>query len=829
MFQAQRPLLLLQPAAQPLQELHPLQLQHPPFSIDPGPSSLGVHRPPLRTWTRRSSRSPGESSGLSVEWDGRKREKWEKEVQLIRYQPPSETYYDFLPIKPGFFFLEALISAPHASVTSLHLNLPKTLYYSNSLYMLWTGRNYADDQGCVRIDRDAHVVKFLKMVETQKPTEFTHIFDQIAVVLRAKSNPEGDMKKFVLDWPTFRQKILAHDIKQMTMLQEFIHSPSGKPSVLRLTYYVSNKAPRGNFAFLLSSTVHTNPHAGLLHKTVTDSALPNGVEIFRQTGKSLRPYELQARNLIDFLQRGYRVRVEEIVLDFLKSPDGRVWLCGCKGFRLDPSTLTPLLSSLQLSQPESPPKERPKDSFVTCKLCRLQYANRDLPHLVSLKMLYIFQAHVLRRRQLPFPAGHLRAVSSELMSQSVRICACCFLVITAEHNLYETELRLARVVSVPMLEEDIFMARSQSPDLQFFPKELRQYRVLFHFISLETESQLGSGTALFLHFQLINAKATYSLSKVEQRPNSRLYPIQALRLVYLFAQPEKPLKAFLSRANVAVSVSDNPVFGLGQTYASSSSPLLQCFPQAWTPHTALFTHLTFSLFSPSRKLHFPLDLGLGLSCDQVLSTERIQTQLIRTFDGFMPEDCYFNTEPLPGEWMEAFGEREEKDSFGPVEDLEDAYSPQIQFADVQRMQNPTSPFPTPLPSRRSSKSLRSHSVSLLKPSILPLSTFPSALPSSNTSRFEGKTDLKVVEVAELVDCFLAGRQSTGGVLVPELDLRGKTEEEETKRKTERPKTARNSLRLHSGRSSTRSFSPNTLHTLLSNHLPGILPYSALPQ
>jgi hypothetical protein len=779
----------------------------------------------LRTWTRRSSRSPGESSGLSLEWDEKKKEKWEKEVQVIRYQPPTDTYYDFLPIKPGFFFLESLLSAPYASVTSLSLNLPKTLYYSNSLHMLWT-----DDQGKVAADRDPHVVKFLKMVETQKPASFSHVFDQIAVVLRTKSSPECDMKKFVLDWSTFRQKILAHDIKPCTMLQEFIRSPSGKPSVLRLTYYVSTKAPRGNFAFLLSSTVHTNTHAGLLHRTATDSSITNGVEIFRQTGKSLRPYELQASNLVDFLQRGYRVRVEEIVLDFLKSPDGRVWLCGCKGFRLDPSTVPPVSPpQLGLEGKQEDPHQ-PKDTFVTCKLCRLQYANRDLPHLVSLKMLYTFQAHVLRRRLLPFEASHLRAVSADLMSQSVRICACCFLVITAEHDLYSTELRLAQVLGIPMQTEDIFLARTKSSDLQFFPKELRQYRVLFQFISLQSDNQLGSGETLYMHFQLINANASHCLERMEERNGSQLYPIQTLRLVYFFTPADKSPKAFLSNAHVRITISDSPTPGLGKAFASSSSPLLQCFPASLTPHTALFTHITFSLFSPSRKLHYPMNLGIGLSCDKVLSIERIHTDMSRTFDGFMPEDCYFNTEPLPGEWMEAFGKREVEDSFGPVHDLEDAYSPQIQFSEVQRMQNPTSPFPTPLPSRRSSKSIRSHSVSQFKTCQLPLSTLPSAFPSSNTSRLEGRTDTKVVEVAELVDCFLTGRQAVDAVLVPELDLRGKREAEgeETKRRTDRPKTTRTSSRLHSGRSSTRSFSPLNLHTLLSSHLPNILPWSALP-
>ena len=672
----------------------------------------------------------------------------------------------------------------------------------------------------MKVDRDAHVVKFLKMIEAQKPKSIQHAFDQVAVVLRTKSSPEGDMKKFVLDWSTFRQKILAHDVKPGTMLQEMIHAPSGKPSVVRLTYYVSTKAARGNFAYLLSSTVHTDSHAGLLHKTVTDSSLNHGIEIFRQTGQSLRPYEHQARLLVDFLQRGYRIRIDEIVLDFLRSKDGRVWLCGCKGFRLDPATLSLDTDVYRITD------EQPRSSFVTCKLCRLQYGNGELPHLVSLKMLYVFQMHVRRRRELPFEASHLRTVSPDLMSQSVRICAWCFLVITAEHNLHQTEIHLARVMSIPLHPEDIFLTPGYDEERQFLPKELTQYRVLIQFMHVESKREvLGGG---YLHFQLGTAKASYALEKPQEKERSVVYPVQALRLLYVFAQTEKQIKGFLKQVKAQIVVTDSSKPGLGKTIASTTSPILHSFSTS-TSASSLFSHLTLSLFNPTRKIRYPLELGLGFSCDHPLSTDRILTSLSRVCDAFMPVDPYFNTDPLPESWMEAFGHITGNDSFGPEERLEDAYSPLIQPGDTVKMQDFASPFPSPLPSRRPSKTVRSQSVSQLKSALFPLfTTFQSPIQSSDVSRTEWKTDPKVLEVAEMVDEFLSNKQEKA-VVVPELDIAGKVGKrgETGKRRGDKVSTARISSRLHSGRSSTRSISPHNLPTVLTTRLSAILPLSTL--
>ena len=74
-----------------------------------------------------------------MQW--KKQERWEKEIQPLVYVPLSDTYYDSLPIKPGFFFLQAILKAPHTSLSSLRLNLPTTLYFSDHLYLLYTGKN----------------------------------------------------------------------------------------------------------------------------------------------------------------------------------------------------------------------------------------------------------------------------------------------------------------------------------------------------------------------------------------------------------------------------------------------------------------------------------------------------------------------------------------------------------------------------------------------------------------------------------------------------------------------------------------------------------------
>ena len=229
--------------------------------------------------------------------------KWRKTIEPLIYKAQSDSYYDSLPIKPGFFFLESLLRAPAAALSSLQLNIPTTLYYSDHLYFICTGTLHLDAKGRVSVDGDGHFVTLLKQLEANQPVKIENVFDSVAAVLRFKGEQEADMKKHVFDWPLFRQKMLAHDLKRCSMVQEFIRSPGLKPSAIRLTYHSYSKQPTANYAYLITSTVHQHPTSDLLHRVVLDISTPNAIEIFKQTGKSLQPYEQAAKALVEFLQK----------------------------------------------------------------------------------------------------------------------------------------------------------------------------------------------------------------------------------------------------------------------------------------------------------------------------------------------------------------------------------------------------------------------------------------------------------------------------------------------------------------------------------------------
>lgn len=46
----------------------------------------------------------------------------------------------------------------------------------------------------------------------------------------------------------------------------------------------------------------------------------------------------EAKKIVDFMQRNYPLRIDEIVFDWIKGNDGNVYLLGCKGFKINERT-----------------------------------------------------------------------------------------------------------------------------------------------------------------------------------------------------------------------------------------------------------------------------------------------------------------------------------------------------------------------------------------------------------------------------------------------------------------------------------------------------------
>lgn len=61
-------------------------------------------------------------------------------------------------------------------------------------------------------------------------------------------------------------------------------------------------------------------------------------------------------------------------------------------------------------------------SFVHCKLCRLDYPNKELSHLISVRMILIYNRHVVSRTSLSWDFALINVQTNDMLSQSVRVC-----------------------------------------------------------------------------------------------------------------------------------------------------------------------------------------------------------------------------------------------------------------------------------------------------------------------------------------------------------------------------------------------------------------------
>lgn len=104
----------------------------------------------------------------------------------------------------------------------------------------------------------------------------------------------------------------------------------------------------------------------------------------------------------------------------------------------------------------------------------MYYPNYELTHLVSVRMLIVYNVHVSQRLELTWDTSHLKVATSDMLSQSVRICQFCYLLVTSEAELMKTEEKLAKVLCVPKKDFELEEDKRLIVQLQFLPKQLIQ-------------------------------------------------------------------------------------------------------------------------------------------------------------------------------------------------------------------------------------------------------------------------------------------------------------------------------------------------------------------
>lgn len=618
----------------------------------------------------------------------------------------ANIYYENLPVKPGLYFYDSLLKTPKSNYRELEINIPEMLYYTDKLYYIHT------ENGYLASTTEINGYRFVKNIENYKlvyEEDYSPLINKIAVVFRRREGLEGNLEKSLLDWNTFKTKMSANEYIQCSILQRYVRSPGGRPSVTRLHYQGYQKGNKANYAFFITSKLSSN-EVTTIQQCVVDNSKPETTDVFTKSGVALKPFEREAEKIVKHLNRGYNMRIEEIVLDFLSDENGVIWLIGCKEVKVDQNTTNLWLSPVKEWWPDLKPSDyikSPKDkdkvkerqeekkknlmSFVHCKLCRLYYQNNELAHLVSVRMLMLYKVHVNRRMDLTWDTSHLKITSNTMLSQSVRVCQYCYMLVTSEFELMRVEKQIGEILSVPQFELGYEDDPRLVVQLQFLPKQLMQWRVLILATKIFDYQPLPK--SFYLHYNFSGHITTFEVKSVPIVDEYEPYlQINMARMHYLFSSPEKSIKNFLALFIFEMRITETEKFD-EKVIAATKGKILSDLPYNLPIGQALYQKKQMLFFNTENETMCNMSIHVGLSCDKMFPSKKIKVLMNKQKETYIPESHYMTTDPLPLEWMELFGvENLDETTFGPQIDEEKFYCPQMTRLEMLRMEDITSPY-----------------------------------------------------------------------------------------------------------------------------------------
>mmetsp|Transcript_9325 Transcript_9325/g.17853 ORF Transcript_9325/g.17853 Transcript_9325/m.17853 type:complete len:866 (+) Transcript_9325:1364-3961(+) len=611
-----------------------------------------------------------------------------KIMEKLTVKEPSPGYYEDKPIKPGFDFFNCLMRCPRKEFTKLSLNIPNSLYFKDKIFHLWTG-----PEGLLQYSDDISYYGFFKQIfASNKKTG--HPFDKVAAVLRMRGESYTDTRKQVLDYTTFETKMNNHDLNPMSMIQQFIRCPGGRPAVIRLYYHTYGSNGKANYAYFINSLgleIASNSQTEELSKCVVNTTKPEQLEVFKQAGIGLKPYEAEAAKIVAFLNTGYNLRISEMVLDFIKDERGLIWFSSCKRIIYDDVSLATALKpkkmpweDITIEDDEEISTDAKKDRFkscVRCKLCRLVYPNFELENLVSLHMLITYKQHAIKRVDLPWDTSHLKFATKDQLSQCVRVCQYCYLLLTTELDLMETERALALMMSIPCKEQTLTEDPMLGIQLQFLPKQLMQWRYLCFLEKFSSPSVLP-GRGLYLIMKCNDTLTTYPIDNFNE-------PLNCMKVNYIYHQQQRSPKQFFASFVAEVRLTQGTEWK--HWLAKCSIPLLKDFPDDLQFNQALIQSTHTVLFNRRHEPVVTLSLKAGVSSDYPVNSSNIKSMMTKQAEIYIPDPSHTTTDPLPIAWMELFGMFEEELSLDDAAEKE-IYVPSLTHAEMLRMEDITSPM-----------------------------------------------------------------------------------------------------------------------------------------
>ena len=610
---------------------------------------------------------------------------WHQMMAKITFPEPEKDYYKQTPLKPGLWFWKYLLTNKKVPVNRLKLWIPEVLAIFDDLR--WA---YTDPVRGTIVSRDDFNVGILyKAFEKYKNGNLP------CSVMRLPGETVYESKAVLLSWFDLGEKVLKGQLPTTGIIQTLIKCHGARPTIIRLFYIPQSKSNRGSYAYSISNTdsAMTNYYAG---KYVVCPEYHDGVEITPQHGAALNAVKQAAARLVDYLQLAYLVRFEEIVLDFIRDHENRVWLLSCKGFRIDMAVqrLKELRSEAETGLESEEIKEfretqrEEQLSAVHCTLCRLPYKSIEMTHVLPYKVLLIYKQHTYRSERKRLDLSHIKVTSPDFLSHLVSVCEICYMLLVHEYELLETEMKLASLLNVPVTTPQL-SGTFEYDQPNYMPEEMHQWRVLLYFQVLETENPFLHRQKLYLQYHFLDAFYIYEIKL--KWPSPSYTPLHIARLYYFFAQ-KTPQIVYFCQSNTLhfrLTKTKNWADVLAVGDCKPLSHFNTQLPDSFSVVQSIDLLLFQDAYETAR-----VRMKAGLACDKALRVKDLPVTITKYENVYIPEASYFTSDSIPDSWMETFEEGYQGVRMSNIEDssneLDQIYTPVIGPKAVPHFDSPNS-------------------------------------------------------------------------------------------------------------------------------------------
>ena len=585
---------------------------------------------------------------------------WESTMKKITFRPPTDDYYRTCPLKPGFGFFKLLAQAIHSG-KPLHVHIPTSVILAEDRFLLWTEETSVGP--VVRVESDFRIADILKKFEVCKERACP------AVVLRMPDGSESSLKAVPLQYYEFRDKLIRSQYPNHALVQLFLASQAERPAVTRLFYPARSRPLSSSLAFIITATDRglQKPYGKhiLLGETL------DGFEAYPMSGQALNGYEAQAREIVRYLENAYRVRIDDIVLDFMPDTKGNIWLVGCKGLTVNAATEA--VKSIRQKLTAGKDREELRELYAAelddkltsshCKLCQMLYRPKELTQVLPYQTLLLFKRHCEKSGRMITNLSHLKACTTQALVHWVRLCDICYMLVRALHIPVEHDnLMVQKVVSQP----------------SFMPAKLEQWRVLLYFKGLETHYRSLGNSDWKVEFDIFDRKNSLRLETTWESDTKAT--CHTSKLLYFFVSSSSEAFSLCKSQEVVFTLKR----GLHSLAKGQCKPLTHFSCQSSTL-PAVCEPFTLILFN-EETVWGSIQLVVGLACDREMNVKALPISFSKYMNVYVPEEAYCNSEPLPEAWLEQFTREykgvERTEVLSTSRLVEDMYTPRLQKREI---------------------------------------------------------------------------------------------------------------------------------------------------